>query len=63
MPHPHGTCVSLEFDSVKNLIEYFKLLYGTDVIYEIKSVKINYVCSDLLQNADTNVICHGSTNK
>ena len=62
MPHPYGTCVSLEFDSVNNFIEYFKLLYGPDVIYEIKGVKINYVCSDLLQNADTNIICHGSTN-
>ena len=45
MPHPNGTCVFLEFDSVTNLIEYFKLLYRHDVIYEIKGVKINYVCS------------------
>ena len=39
MPHPHGTCVSLEFDSVRNLIEYFKFLCRPDVVYEIKGVK------------------------
>ena len=53
MPHPHGTCVLLEFDSVRNLIEYFKFLYRPDVI-EIKGVKINHVCSELLQNVNTN---------
>ena len=57
MPHPNGTCVFLEFDSVRNLIEYFKLLYRHDVIYEIKGVKINYVCSDMLQNVNTNDVC------
>ena len=61
MPHPHGTCVLLEFDSVRNLIEYFKFVYRPDVIYEIKGVKINHVCSDLLQNVNTNVISHAST--
>ena len=62
MPHPHGTCVLLEFDSVRNLIEYFKFLYRPDVIYEMKGVKINYLCSDLLENYDTNVISHDNTN-
>ena len=57
MPHPNGTCVFLEFDSVRNLIEYFKLLYRHDVIYEIKGVKISYVCSDMLQNVNTNDVC------
>ena len=61
MPHPHGTCVFLEFDSVRILIEYFKFLYRPDVIYEIKGVKINYVCSDMLQNVNTNVTSHAST--
>ena len=61
MPHPHGTCVLLEFDSVGNLTEYFKFLYRLDVVYEIKGVKINYVCNDLLQNVNTDVISHPST--
>ena len=62
MHHPHGTCVLLEFDSVNNLIEYFKFLYNPDVIYEIKGVKINYVCSHLLENVDTDEISCSSSN-
>ena len=54
--------VLLEFDSVRNLIEYFKFLYRPDVVYEIKGVKINYLCSYLLENYDTDVISHDSTN-
>ena len=61
MPHPDGTCVFLEFDSVRILIEYFKFLYRPDVIYEIKGVKINYVCGNMLQNVNTNVTSHAST--
>ena len=60
MPHPHGTCVLLEFHSVRNLIEYFKFLYRPDVIYEIKGVKVNYVCDNLLQTVNPN-ISHAST--
>ena len=33
-----------------------------DVIYEIKGVKINYLCSDLAENVDTNVISNASSN-
>ena len=55
MPHPHGTCVLLEFHSVRNLIGYFKFLYRPGVIYEIKGVKINYVSDNLLQNVNTNI--------
>ena len=55
MPHPHGTCVFLEFDSFRNLIEYFKFLYRPDVIYEIKGVKINDVCGNMLQDVNTNI--------
>ena len=62
MPHPYGTCVVLEFDSVDNLIEHLKFLYSPDVIYEIKGVKINYLCSDLAENVDTNVISNASSN-
>ena len=64
MPHPYGTCVVLEFYSVDNLIEYLKLLYRPDVIYEIKGVKINYLCSDMAENvdSDTNVISNASSN-
>ena len=46
MPHPHGTCVLLEFDSTRNLTEYFKQLYRPGVIFEVKGVKVNYVCND-----------------
>ena len=61
MPHPYGTCVLLEFDSVRNLIEYFKFLYRPGAMYELKGVKINYVCNKLLQNVSNNVISHAST--
>jgi hypothetical protein len=27
MPHSHGTCVLLEFDSIRNLTEYLKFKY------------------------------------
>ena len=55
MPHPHGTCVVLEFDSVDNLIEYLKFLYRPDVIYESKGVKY-YLAVIWAENVDANVI-------
>ena len=61
MPHAYGTCVLLQFDSVKNLIEYFKFLYRPGVIYEIKGVKINNACSALTENVNTNVIYNASS--
>ena len=61
MPHHHGACVLLEFDSVGNLTEYFKFLYRLDVVYQIKDVEINYVCNDLIQNVNTDVISDAST--
>ena len=61
MPHAYGTCALLEFDSVKNLIKYFKFLCRPDVVYEIKGVKINNACSTLTENVDTNVIYNASS--
>ena len=40
MAHPHGTCVSLEVNSVRNLAEYFKICYRGDVHFELKGVNI-----------------------
>ncbi len=54
MPHPHGTCVLLEFDSISYLTGYFKQLYRPGAIFEIKGVKVNYICNEILQNVDTN---------
>ncbi len=71
MPHPHGTCVLLEFDSIRNLTEYFKQFYRPGVVFEIKGVKINCICRELLQNKNTsndvmprsnaNLLCSTST--
>ena len=40
MPHPQGTCVLLEFDSISNLTEYFKFMYRFGAIFELRGVKI-----------------------
>ncbi len=53
-PHLHGTCVLLEFDSISDLTGYFKQLYRPGAIFEVKSVKVNYVCNEIIQNVDTN---------
>ncbi len=36
MPHPYGTCVLLEFDSISNLTEYFKFIYRFGAIFELR---------------------------
>ena len=36
----HGTCVLLEVNSINNLIEYLKNLHKTDILFELKGVKI-----------------------
>ena len=43
-------------------MEYFEFLCSTDVIYEMKGVRINYRCSDMLENVDTNEVFHSSSN-
>ena len=50
MPHPHGTCVLLEVDSITNLVVYFKELYRAGAIFEVKGVKIN----EIMQNVGRN---------
>ena len=61
MPHPHGTCVLLEFDSIRNLIKYLTFVYRPGAMYEMKGVKINDVPSELLQNVNINVTSHTNT--
>ena len=57
MPHPCGSCVLLEFDSVWKLTEYFKFLYAAGAIYELKGVKIlNAECNERLQNVNLNEV-------
>ncbi len=49
MPHPYGTCVLLEFDSISNLTEYLKFIYRFGAIFELRGVKIvNVVCNKQL---------------
>ena len=62
MPHPLGTCVLLEFDSITNLIEYFKSLYRPGAIYELMGVKIINVCNEQLQSVSNNEIVPNTEN-
>ena len=62
MPHPLGTCVLLEFNSITNLIEYFKSLYRPGAIYELMGVKIINVCNEQLQSVSNNEIVPNAEN-
>ena len=69
MPHPHGSCVLLEFDSLTKFMEYLMFMYRRDVIYELKGVKvINYNLqledihmNDIPINRSTGTINHGTS--
>jgi hypothetical protein len=53
MPHPHGTCVLFQFDSISNLTEYFKYTYRFGAIFELRGVKIvNIGCNKQLENSN-----------
>ena len=42
MPHPQGSCVLLEVNSLNDLIKYFQGLYqDPNVLFELKGVHIN----------------------
>ena len=42
MPHPQGTCVLLEVNTLNELIDYFQGLYqNSNVLFELKGVHIN----------------------
>ena len=57
IPHPCGSCVLLEFDSVWKLTEYFKFLYVPGAIYELNGVKIlNVECNERLKNVNSNEV-------
>jgi hypothetical protein len=63
MPHPHGTCVLLEFDSISNLTEYFKFIYRFGAIFEVRGVTIvNIGCNKQLENSNETVTDSSTTN-
>ncbi len=63
MPHPHGTCVLLEFDSISNLTEYFKFIHRFDAIFEVRGVTIlNIGCNKQLENSNETVTDSSTTN-
>ena len=42
VPHPQGTCVLLEVNTLNELINYFQGLYqNPNVLFELKGVHIN----------------------
>ena len=42
MPHPQGTCVLLEVNTLNELINYFRGRYqNPNVLFELKGVHIN----------------------
>ena len=63
MPHSHGTCVLLEFDSIRNFTEYLKFIYRFGAIFELRGVKIvNIGCSKQLENSNETVTDSSTTN-
>ena len=54
MADGHGTCVLLEVNSINNLIEYFKNLHKSDVLFELKGVKITVAQFTQITNIHTN---------
>ena len=53
MPHPRGTCVLLEVNSIDNLVEYFKNLHKPNVLFELKGIKITVAQFTQVSNMDT----------
>jgi hypothetical protein len=63
MPHSHGACVLLEFDSISNLTEYFKFIYRFGAIFEVRGVTIvNNGCNKQLENSNETVTDSSTTN-
>jgi hypothetical protein len=63
MPHPHGTWVLLEFDSISNLTEYFKFIYRFGAIFEVRGVAIlNIGHNKQLENSNETVTDSSTTN-
>ena len=53
MPHPQGTCVLLEVNTLNELIDYFQGLYqNSNVLFELKGVHINEKQCDMTDISD-----------
>ena len=53
MPHPQGTCVLLEVNTLNELINYFQGLYqNQNVLFELKGVHINEKQCDMIGISD-----------
>ena len=51
MPHPRGTCVLLEVNTLNERINYFQGLYqNPDVLFELRGVNINEKRCDMTDN-------------
>ena len=54
MPHPQGTCVLLEVNTLNELIDYFQGLYqNSNVLFELKGVHINEKQCDMTDISDS----------
>ena len=63
MPHPQGTCVLLEVNTLNELVNYFQMVYQSpDVIYEIKGVHITEMLCDMTAIPDQQTNTHESCN-
>ena len=59
MPHPQGTCVLLEVNTLNELVNYFQMVYQSpDVIYEIKGVHITEMLCDMTAIPDQQTNTH-----
>ena len=59
MPHPQGTCVLLEINTLNELINYFQMVYQIpDVMYEIKGVHITEMLCDMTAIPDQQTNTH-----
>ena len=53
MPHPQGTCVLLEVNTLNEVINYFQGLYqNPNVLFELKGVHINEKQCDMADISD-----------
>ena len=57
MPHPQGTCVLLEVNTLNELINYFEGLYqNPNVLFELKGVHINRKQCDMTDISDQKLL-------
>ncbi|XP_044166861.1 uncharacterized protein LOC122950914 [Acropora millepora] len=64
IPHPQGTCVLLEVNTLNELINYFQMVYqNPEVIFELKGVHIiEMVCENAeIPNYQETIITHATS--